>query len=471
MDQTQSLFDNTRSLAIDQLHAATALYTSTHVVTTLLERLDWPNQTGDLLDPAAGDGSFILTALKRLNPATLPTTIDRIQGWEIHEGAAADARYNVSEYLRQHGYSKTAAYSTANHIIINKDFLTDGPAPKRFRFIAGNPPYLLFRRLPEFFQTIYKAQIPKYAIADILHSFLDACNNLLTPDGSIALICSDRLLFNANAANLRRTIGQTLGITHIARLDPSTSFYRPKRRIRNSPPRVHPVSLIFSSLATGSCRFPLDGSPIFPDQIDRADPAGPTLKDIAKVSIAPWLGPAGIFVITEDIATTLANQGATLIPAVDTDDIDRKSDLIRPATRYAIHTRRKEQPVEAVSQHLLAQLHRMPKRGQNRCHWIPPETINLPLDRPSLLIPRIAKQLRAIHLPPGVLPINHNLSIIQTTETSLDEIQAILLSDESQEWIKRNAGRLENGYFSITTTLLRRLPVPSKYKDKAAPKS
>lgn len=468
MDQaTHKLFDDTRSLAVDQLHAATALYTSTHVVTSLLDRLDWPNQPGNLLDPAAGDGSFVLTALKRLDPTTLKKNVDRIQGWEIHEGAAADARYNVATYLQQNGFSQSEALHTATRIIVNKDFLTDGPAPNHFRFIAGNPPYLLFRRLPKFFQTIYKTQIPKYAIADILHSFLDACNNLLTPDGSIALICSDRILFNASASELRRTIGQTLGLSHIARLDASTSFYRPKRRIRNSPPRVHPVSLIFSPLTTGS--FPLDGSPIFPDQIDRTDPTGPTLKDIAKVSIAPWLGPAGIFVITEDVAATLASQGATLIPAVDTDDIDRQTDSIRPATRYAIHTRRKEQPVEAVSQHLLAQLHRMPKRGQNRCHWLPPETINLPLDKPSLLIPRIAKQLRAIPLPPGVLPINHNLSIIQNTQTSLPEIRELLLSEGSQAWIKRNAGRLENGYFSITTTLLRRLPVPLKYKDKAAP--
>jgi tRNA1(Val) A37 N6-methylase TrmN6 len=470
MDQpTQSLFDDTRSLAIDQLHAATAVYTSTHVVTALLDRLDWPNQTGNLLDPAAGDGSFILTALKRLDPTTLKKSVDRIQGWEIHEGAAVDARYNVASYLQQHGFSQNEARHTATRIIINKDFLTDGPAPKRFRFIAGNPPYLLFRRLPEFFQTIYKTQIPKYAIADILHSFLDACNNLLTPDGSIALICSDRLLFNASATELRRTIGQTLGLSHIARLDPSTSFYRPKRRIRNSPPRVHPVSLVFSPLSTGS--FPLDGSPIFPDQIDRTDPAGPTLKDIAKVSIAPWLGPAGIFVISEDMATTLANHGATLIPAVDTDDIDRQTESIRQPTRYAIHTRRQEQPVEAVSRHLLAQLHRMPKRGQNRCHWIPPETINLPLDQPSLLIPRIAKQLRAIRLPAGVLPINHNLTIIQNTQIPLDEVRELLLSAESQAWITRNAARLENQYFSITTTLLRRLPIPAKYKDKAAPKS
>jgi tRNA1(Val) A37 N6-methylase TrmN6 len=470
MDQpTHTLFDDTRSLAVDQLHAATALYTSTHVVTSLLDHLNWPNEPGNLLDPAAGDGSFILTALKRLDPTTLRTNVDRIQGWEIHEGAAGDARYRVGKYLLQHGYSQTDAHRTANRIIVNKDFLTHGPAPKRFRFIAGNPPYLLFRRLPAFFQTIYKAQIPKYAIADILHSFVDACNNLLTSDGSIALICSDRILFNQNAAELRKTIGQTLGISHVARLDASTSFYRPKRRIRNSPPRVHPVSLVLSPLATGS--FPLDGSPIFPDRIDRTDPTGPTLKDIAKVSIAPWLGPAGIFVITEDIATALADQGATLIPAVDTDDIDRQTESIRPATRYAIHTRRKEQPVEAVSQHLLAQLHRMPKRGQNRCHWIPPETINLPLDKPSLLIPRIAKQLRAIPLPAGILPINHNLSVIQNTETSLDEIRAILLSEESQAWIKRNAGRLENRYHSITTTLLRRLPVPSKYKDQADPKN
>jgi len=80
-----------RSVAVEELHAATALYTVSQVVDALLDRLNWPACGGRLLDPSAGDGSFLLQALKRLD-ARDPKSIARVTGWEIHPGAVASAR-------------------------------------------------------------------------------------------------------------------------------------------------------------------------------------------------------------------------------------------------------------------------------------------------------------------------------------------------------------------------------------------
>lgn len=124
----QSLIDISPT-PVDQLHAATALYTSTHVVDQLLDRLPWPDEPGNLLDPAAGDGSFTLRALERLTPNITPTTIQRIQGWEIHDGAAHEARTRVISFLLKHGFNLSNARSAAECMIVNKDFLTNGPAP------------------------------------------------------------------------------------------------------------------------------------------------------------------------------------------------------------------------------------------------------------------------------------------------------------------------------------------------------
>ena len=105
-------------------------------------------------------------------------------------------------------------------------------------------------------------------------------------------------------------------------------------------------------------------------------------------------------------------------------------------------------------------------------HTIAPsaEPINLPLDKPSLLIPRIARRIRAIPIPARVLPINHNLSVVNTTDRSLDDLKTLLTSEASHAWLQRNAPRLENGYYSITTTLLRRLPIEEHLiQNKAVP--
>lgn len=447
-----------RTAAIEDVHAATALYTVEHIVDALLDRLGWPGPYGRLLDPSAGDGSFMLRALRRLD-VTNHSEVDRVQGWEIHPGAAHEARMRIMEYLQSRGWNTNDARAAAHRIIVNKDFLTDGPAQGEFRIIAGNPPYLRFQRLPVYFKDLYSTCLPKYALGDLLHSFLDWCVKILPPEGAIGLVCSDRFLFNSTAAALRREMGSRVGISYLARLDPATSFYRPKLRVSGSPPRIHPVEIVLRPLAAGA--YPLTGEPISPDEeLGHKEKAhGPTLKDIATVSLAPWLGPLGIFVVTGREAELLRDAGADLIDAVDTDDI--KGDSLMPATRFAIRTDPAAPPTSrVVDRHLRTRRHLMPPRGQQRPYWLPPELIKLQLDRPSLLIPRISRQLRAINLPAGVLPLNHNLSVVSARDdVTLEELRAILLSTKSQEWIQRQAPRLESGYLSITTRLLRRMPV------------
>jgi hypothetical protein len=447
-----------RAAAIEDVHLATALYTVAHIVDALLDRLGWPGAHGRLLDPSAGDGSFILRALRRLDVCR-PGEVERVQGWEIHPGAAHEARLRIAEYLQDQGWATNDARAAARRMIVNKDFLTDGPIEGEFRTIAGNPPYLRYQRLPEYFRDIYANCLPRYAQGDLLHAFLDWCVKILPQEGAIGLVCSDRFLFNSTAATLRREMGSRVGISYLARLDAASSFYRPKLRVSGSPPRVHPIEVILRPLATGV--FPLTGEPISPDEElgHKEEVDSSTLSDIATVSLAPWLGPMGIFVVAGREAEILRRAGAELVDAVDTDDIE--GETLKAATRFAIRTVAAGPPaLRAVDRHLRDRRHLMPPRGRQRPYWLPPESIKLSLDRPSLLIPRIARELRAITLPAGVLPINHNLSIVSAREdVTLEDLRAVLLSAKSQAWIQRHAPRLDQGYRSITTKLLRRLPV------------
>lgn len=444
-----------RATAIEAVHSATAIYTSTHVVDALLDRLDWPGGGGRLLDPAAGDGAFLLRALARVD--FKPGDSLPVQGWEIHAGAASEARARIAEHLMARGWSNADALRVAHATVLEKDFLTDGPAPGEYRVIAANPPYLRFGRLPEYFKRLYGDCLPRYVRADLLHAFLARCCELMPPNGVIGMVCSDRFLFNANATELRQRMGQHAGIVHLARIDSTTSFYHPKDRRRGTPPRIHPVELVMRPAAASL--HAITGAAISPDELGRIEVAPHrTLGEVAHVRIAPWLGPFGVFVVDAQGAARLP--GAHLVPAVDTDDIDPHTDELHEPNRWAIRTTRDEIPTGALHRHLKSGRRRMPKRALVQPYWLPPELINLSLDRPSLLVPRIARRLRAVALPAGVLPINHNLSIVQSRDdVSLADLRDILLSPESHAWIQRNAPRLESGYFSITTRLLRRLPV------------
>ncbi len=91
---------------------------------------------------------------------------------------------------------------------------------------------------------------------------------------------------------------------------------------------------------------------------------------------------------------------------------------------------------------------------------MPPEPFHrFDLSQPSLLVPRIAKTLKPVRVPAGILPVNHNLSIVRAGSMTLDDIEVLLNSTAANEWIEHRAARLENGYRSLTTRLLRALPV------------
>lgn len=455
---TYELFPTSdRIRAIDQLHAATAIYTREPVVDQLLDLVEWPHMGKSLLDTSCGDGVFLGRALERLLAAkpdlSDETLAGRIAGWEIHECASNEARARVQRVLQANGRSAVNAASLAASIVTCGDFLTDGPSG-RFDTIVGNPPYLRYANVPEPLRSDYRNALPPYARADLLHSFISRSADMLKPGGRVALVTADRWLFNSGAAQLREVIGKRLGLEHLRRLDCSTSFYRPKQRRSGTPPRVHPVAVVLRP--GGAMR--LGQEAIFPSAAQKAQgKGGLTLGDIAEVRLAPWLGTPGVFLVDEHAAAGLPFE--CLVPAIDTDDI--RQGILASPRRFAIITRPGERPCPEILAHLEREMPRMCERGRRRGRLgLPPEPFHrFDLSVPSLLVPRIAKRLSPIRIPPGMLPVNHNLSIVRAGSHSLDDLQRLLNSDAALEWFHESAAPLENGYRSLTTRLLRTMPI------------
>lgn len=379
-----------------------------------------------------------------------------IKGWEIHPTAAAQARARVAAVLISFGRSAARAQYIASKIVLNQDFLTEGPSAPCLDYAIGNPPYIRMVSVPAMLRDEYRAVVPKYAFPDLMFSFLDRCSKVLRPGGQMGFIVSDRWLGNSGAAALREALGSRLAIEHIERLDAESVFYRPKQRRAGTPARVHPVLCLFG--ATGQ---PITKAAIYPG-IDPAKYAAyPTLDTIAKVSIAPWLDGFGIWTLSDDQARASGIPHQFLVPAVDTDDIT--DSVLGAPRRFAIRTIPNERPCEAIVEHLRSQMHRMSKRGLRILQsgkYLPPERFhNFDLSQPSLLVPRIAKTPKAVRLPAGILPLNHNLTVVSSGPASLKLVERALQSEVAAEWMRDHAPRLENGYYSLCTTLLRKMPV------------
>jgi len=459
MSQAELVID--RAAAIERLHEATAFYTAEPVVHQLLAMLNWPAAGRRLVDSSCGDGAFLGAALDLLlerHPAASDDLIARcVQGWEIHYFAAAEARERLARILARHGRTVEAAARLVQRMVVLGDFLTEAPSEPTWDCVAGNPPFLRYSNLPAILRAEYEAELPDYSQGDMLHSFIDRCTATLRPGGEIALVSSDRWLFTQSAAQLREVIGRRMGIHHLERLDCTSAFYRPKNRRAGQPPRIHPVAVVLREAHL--CERALTRAPIYPEADDAAFIGWSKLADVAQARLAPWLGPHGIFVIDAATACAAGIAADLLIPAIDTDNI--RGGVLTAPTKFAIRTSRDRMPPAAVMRHLEANLDRMPRTKQRTTmRWRPPESFErMDLSKPSLLIPRIAASLRPVRVPAGILPLDHGISIVSAGAMDLDTLERALLRPEAEAWVRARAPRLENGYFSLTTTLLRELPI------------
>jgi tRNA1(Val) A37 N6-methylase TrmN6 len=448
----------TKSQAVEILHERTAIYTRDPVVERLLDLLPWPNGSRRLIEPSCGDGAFLLAALHRLlrdRPQLTPLEVpDLLVGYEVHPGAAEEARGRVAAALLAHGWPPPDAAGAARRIVLTRDFLTDGPDEPCADFVAGNPPYLRYAGVPEELRAGYHAAVPAFAIRDLLHAFLERCARILRPGGEIGFVTADRWLMNEGAADLRRHLGTSLALHVAQRIDARSAFYRPKRRRAGTPPRVHPVIVRLAPPTAGSCT--LTERAFFPDA-GAETPSSQCLGDVASVRLAPWLGRDGIFIVDGEAASKLPAD--SLVPIVDTEEV--RGGALRNLTRYAIRTRPDVQPPPAVLDHLRATVHLMAPRGRRDPFWLPPETWhNWDLTKETLVVPRITRDLHCIRVPAGVLPVNHSLSIITSGRASLDDLEHYINGPEARRWIRARAQGVDNGYISITTRLLRELPIP-----------
>ena len=443
-----------RQFDIAAIWQVTGVYTAIPEVEALLGRLGWPAQGDRLLDPGAGNGGFLVAALSRLELARddIAEAARRVRGYEFYSAAVSDARRAVRDHLLGRGWSLSAAGRAAAAIVEERDYLLDDVPAGEWDVIAANPPYWRLANLPSAYRVDYEAAVAPRARADMLYAYLDRSADIIAPGGRIGLITADRWLLNEGAARLRSRLGLLFRVTDLCRLDAESAFYLPKDRRRGTPPRVHPVSLILTPAATpGDQGRELDERPFRLESLPDVD--GVPLRTIAEIRLAPWLGPAGIFLVDASAGLPRGH----LVPAVEPEDIH--GDVIGPPRRWALVTTEAEPPA-AVLAHLDATLHRMPDGGRRAIRWLPPEKFAgwLPLDHDAVLVPRIARRLKAVVLPAGRVPVNHQLVIV----SGLPPATVIAMLDDPavQAQAEALALRVEGGYSSYTTTLLRELVIP-----------
>src|SRR5207248_6497295 len=145
---------------IDALHRRCGVYTKPNIVRRILDAVGWKADAdlsaACLLEPACGDGAFVIEAALRLVaslrqhciPLIVRNLRGRITAYELHAGAAQQARARIVETLHRAGVDGRTSVACARAWVIKGDFLLSDLSLAGFSHIVGNPPYVRWSRIP-----------------------------------------------------------------------------------------------------------------------------------------------------------------------------------------------------------------------------------------------------------------------------------------------------------------------------------
>lgn len=465
-----------------------------------------------LLEPSCGHGEFVLAAIDRLmdsywkhhesiSPTAISALGQAIRAVEAHEASARETEARVVDRLVGHGLSQKQARSLAAAWIVVGDFLLADLGVASFDFVVGNPPYVRQELIPDHLLAIYRERFSTlYNRADLYVPFFERGLNLLSTDGKLCFICSDRWMKCAYGKPLRAMIARDFhldafvdmvdtpafqseviaypAITLLSRLRPShngtLAAYRPKiDRVTLSPLARALTGHADSALKVQRLEKVVDGhQPWLLDSNARLDVVRalearlPLLEDVGcKVGIGVATGCDRAYI---GDFKGLEIEPTRKLPLVMAGDI--RSGRIEWGGHGVIN------PFERDG--TLASLEEYPKFGrliQSRADLLKARNVAKragqgwyrTIDRiwhdltstPKLLIPDIKGEANVVYDKGDFYP-HHNLYWVTAAEWDLRALQCVLRSAVAKAFVATYCVKMAGGFLRFQAQYLRRIRVP-----------
>ena len=229
----------TYSATIHTLHKRCGVYTRPATVSSVLDMVEWRADcdlaSARLLEPAAGEGEFVVQAAERLVDSVRQIGVEpraadlrtRITAFEIYAPAADRARRRVVRKLVSMGVHRATAKACATAWIRTGDYLLSEPGPERYTHVVGNPPYVRWNKVPDRLRIVYEERLPAETTrGDLYLPFLDRSFEELKADGRCGFVCSDRWQFTAYGSGFRKKWLSRLEVLSNERVDTAQAFER-----------------------------------------------------------------------------------------------------------------------------------------------------------------------------------------------------------------------------------------------------
>jgi hypothetical protein len=226
-------------IEIRQLHMRCGVYTRLPVVNRILDAVGWTD-TADLsearlLEPAAGDGAFVVVAAERLIrsfrgrgiPLVTKHLQNRIVSFELDRREATRARRRLSKALLAMQVGELTATACVKAWVRHSDFLLTDLQAHSVTHCVGNPPYVRWSKVPRGLKEKYESVLSREMVGgDLFLPFLDRALTALRIGGHAGFVCSDRWRFMQFASAFREKWLPQLTV-EVASIAANDAFERP----------------------------------------------------------------------------------------------------------------------------------------------------------------------------------------------------------------------------------------------------
>lgn len=431
---------------IDVLHKRCGIYTKPEVARQILDAVGWKDTANlvkfRLLEPAAGDGVFVIEAVRRLIlccrrrgvAPKLETIGSCIVAFEIHPEEAEKARQGVKDAMRALGVREAVCKALVRVWIFTGDFLLSRLSKVAFSHAVGNPPYVRWAKVPSKLRASYSQKLPRELIGgDLFIPFLDRALTQLRSNGRCGFLCSDRWRYMAFAQNFRTKWLPQLEIESEASLVAAKAYVRDVD--------AYPSILI-------GRRKVLKRPPI------PAINTSKTIKTIKeygfRIRVGPALGCTAAFVLDEDEDDV---EREILYPWIDTSEIADGNIVWRSRHIIAMNSEDGKLIDLVKYPRALKRLERFKSELRRRsivkngAPWFRPIDRIRPSDwaPPKLLIPEIAKIPRLSIDRSGAIP-SHGVYAIFAPNGKIDILYEQLLDGGLAISLEGLAPKIKGGY-------------------------
>lgn len=188
------------------------VYTPKFIVKKILDDLNFKNKNilkKTILDPACGDGRFLIAVAKRIikfsTTENIKENLEKIYGWDIDAQAINECINKLNDLIKDYNVTINWNVKFCNSIEKLQKYNLFQQEMQKFDYIVGNPPYIRIQHLEEeqrkYIQSNYT--FCQNGSTDIYIAFFELCYNLLSDTGICGLITPNTYFYTETAKFLR----------------------------------------------------------------------------------------------------------------------------------------------------------------------------------------------------------------------------------------------------------------------------